>query len=340
MANQFTRKPGFANRVPLASAALLTLTGTILIGLIPLRSNAQPLAGEKASSQSGDRNLQFEVASIKRTDPNQVGRSAPPGPSSPARFRSSATLMGLAMEAYGLKQGFEIDWRSPWMGTEFFDVEAKVPAGSTKGQIRIMLQRLLAERFGLVVHRETRQLPGYRLVVAKGGPKLHKAGVAPANTGEAAPGPPPSDVVVKNGTPQFSANAGTGELMTVAGTILRGRHESMEGLAYWLALKLREPVADATGLAGEYDYDLSFQTIRNARPKESVAFVPGSGVVVLPPNAAPEVTPETSPEPSVDGRPTVWDAIKEQLGLRLEAIKSVPVEVLVLDKANREPTEN
>jgi uncharacterized protein (TIGR03435 family) len=49
------------------------------------------------------------------------------------------------------------------------------------------------------------------------------------------------------------------------------------------------------------------------------------------------VTPQTSPEPSVDDRPTIWDAIKEQLGLQLEAIKSVPVEVLVLDKANREP---
>jgi uncharacterized protein (TIGR03435 family) len=189
MTNEFTRKPCFGNKVLLAAAAVLAVTGAILIGLmIPLRSNAQTLAGEKASSQSGDTNLQFEVASIKRTDPNHVG-SIPLGPSSPVRFRASATLTGLAMNAYGLKQGFEIDWKSPWMATEFFDVEAKVPAGSTKAQVRIMLQRLLAERFGLVIHRETRQLPGYRLVVAKGGPKLHKSGAAPANTGEAAPGP-------------------------------------------------------------------------------------------------------------------------------------------------------
>jgi len=343
MTNQFTRKPGLGNRVQLSPEAVPAVTVAILIlSMVPLRSNAQTLAGEKASTQSGDTVLQFEVASIKRTDPNQVGSRVPPGPSSPGRFRASATLTGLAMDAYGLKQQFEIDWKSPWMGTELFAVEAKVPAGSTKAQVRIMLQRLLAERFGLVIHRETRQLPGYRLVVAKGGAKLHKSGAAPANMGEAAPGPSPTqnDVVVKNGTPQFSGSAGTGELMTLAGTILRGRHESMEGLAYWLALKLHEPVADATGLEGEYGYDLSFQTIRNARTKESAAFVPGGGVVVLPPNAGPEVTPQTSTEPSVDGRPTVWDAIKEQLGLQLDAIKSVPVGVLVLEKAKGEPTEN
>jgi uncharacterized protein (TIGR03435 family) len=144
---------------------------------------------------------------------------------------------------------------------------------------------------------------------------------------------------VKNGTPQFSDSAGTGKLMTLAGTILRGRHESMEGLAYQLTELLNQPVADATGLEGEYDYDLTFQNVRNTRSKESVAFAPGRGVVILPPNAGPEVTPQTIPEPSVDGRPTIWDAIKEQLGLQLDAVKSVPVEVLVLDKAHQ-PTEN
>ena len=90
-----------------------------------------------------------------------------------------------------------------------------------KAQIGIMLQRLLAERFGLVVHRETRQLPGYRLVVAKGGPRLTQSAAAAAKTGEAAPGPAPAqnEVVVKNGIPKFSDSAGTGTLMTLAGTL-------------------------------------------------------------------------------------------------------------------------
>ncbi len=289
-------------------------------------------------AQPAESDLQFEVASIKHSDPNRMGNSVPPRTSSPGLFRSEfSTLSGLAMQAYGLKQGFEIEWKSSWMGTELYNVEAKVPAGATKAQIRIMLQRLLSDRFGLVVHRETRQLPGYRLTVAKGGPKLKQSAAAPPKTGDAAPGPAPAhDVVVKHGIPQLSDSAGTGVFMTLVGTVLRGRHESTGGLASWLAQTLQEPVVDATGLTGEYDYDLSFQNVPARRSKETVAFGPG-GAVILPPNAGPEVTPEVSPEPS--GRPTIWDAIKQQLGLQLEAFQSVPVEVLVLDKAHQ-PTQN
>jgi uncharacterized protein (TIGR03435 family) len=89
-------------------------------------------------------------------------------------------------------------------------------------------------------------------------------------------------------------------------------------------------------LRGDYDYDLSFQNVPTPRTKDSVAFGPG-GIVVLPANAGPAVTADVSPEPS--GSPTIWDAIKGQLGLQLDAFKSVPVEVLVLDKAHQ-PTEN
>jgi bla regulator protein BlaR1 len=334
MANRFVCGLSFGKKALLAGAGLLAIAGPIAVGLmVPPRSVAQ------SPAQSGETDLQFEVASIKHSDPNRIGSSVPPRTSSPGLFRTEfITLKGLAMRAYDLKQGFEIDWKPSWMGTELYDVEAKVPAGATKAQIRIMLQRLLADRFGLVVHRETRQLPGYRLIVAKGGPRLKQSAAAPAKTDDAAhePAPPQNGVVVKNGIPQLSDSAGTGEFMTLAGTILRGRHESVEGLAYWLALKLNAPVVNATGLAGEYDYDLSFQNVRATRTKDSVAFGPG-GVVVLPANAGPAVTPEVSAEPS--GRPTIWEAIKEQLGLQLDAFKSVPVEVLVLDKAHQ-PTEN
>ena len=333
MANRFAYGLGFGKKALLAGAGLLAIVGPIAAGLVvPPRSIAQ-------AAQSGETDLRFEVASIKHSDPNRMGSSVPPRTSSPGLFRTEfSTLAGLAMQAYGLKQGFEIDWKSPWMGTALYDVQAKVPAGATKAQIRMMLRRLLADRFELVVHRETRQLPGYRLVVAKGGPKLNESAAAPAKAGEAAPGraPAQNEVVVKNGIPQLSDSAGTGAFMTLAGTVLRGRHESMGGLAYWLAQKLQKPVVDATGLTGEYDYDLSFQNIPIPRTRDSVAFGPG-GIVVLPPNAGPAVTPEVSPEPS--GGPTIWDAIKGQLGLQLDAFKSVPVEVLVLDKAHQ-PTEN
>ena len=334
MANRFVCGLSFGKKALLAGAGVVAIAGPIAIGLmVPPRSMAQ------SQVQPGETDLQFEVASVKHSDPNRMGSSVPPRTSSPGLFRTEfSTLAGLAMQAYGVRLGFEIDWRSPWIGTELYDVEAKVPAGATKAQIRIMLLRLLADRFGLVAHHETRQLPGYRLVVvAKGWPKLNPS-AAPAKTGEAAPAPAPAqrDVVVKNGIPQLSDSAGTGEFMTLAGTILRGRHESMAGLAYWLALKLQKPVVDATGLAGEYDYDLSFQNAPAPRTKDSVAFGP-QGAVVLPANAGPPVTPEVTPEPT--GRPTIWEAIKGQLGLQLDAFKSVPVEVLVLDNAHQ-PTGN
>jgi uncharacterized protein (TIGR03435 family) len=126
----------------------------------------------RAYAQSGNGDLQFEVVSIKHSDPKLMGSvwRGGPGSSAPGRFTAENTTSAtLASHAYGTKYGYELDWKSGWMGAELYDVVANVPAGATKEQFRIVLQRLLAERFGLVVHRETRQLPGYRLVVVAEG---------------------------------------------------------------------------------------------------------------------------------------------------------------------------
>ena len=185
-----------------------------------------------------------------------------------------------------------------------------------------MLQRLLAERFGLVVHRETRQLPGYRVVIAKGGPKLKKS-VEAAPTGEGA-------VVVKNGTPQFSKDSGSGILLTLAGETLRGRHETLAGLQHQLVSALHAPVLDATGIEGEYDYDLTFAPEPTPLPKEAT--------IHLPPGAMGGGG--QSPSEPLGNGPHLMSAIKEQLGLQFESVKAVPVDVLVLDSAKREPIEN
>jgi uncharacterized protein (TIGR03435 family) len=231
------------------------------------------------------------------------------------------------MHAYGVKFGYQIEWKSPWMATELYDVAAKIPAGATKEQFAIMLQRLLDQRFGLVVHRETRQLPGYRLVVASGGAKLKEAL-------EAAPESSQPAVVVKNGIPQFSDTAATGTLLTLTRALVRGRHQNIEGLARQLTQQLAAPVIDATGLEGEYDYDLSFM------PEPTP--VSSNRVVLSPPPAAGTAAPQSvSPDlPDSQQQSTLRVALQEQLGLKLEAVKSVPVEVVVLDKANREPTVN
>jgi uncharacterized protein (TIGR03435 family) len=114
--------------------------------------------------------------------------------------------------------------------------------------------------------------------------------------------------------------------------ILHGHHENMSGLAHQLVGALHVPVIDATGLEGEYDYDMSFA------PPEAAPLSKGT-VIFVPPPGDGAAAGQVSPAPSSNNS-TIFTAIKQQLGLQLESLKSVPVEVLVLDKANREPTEN
>lgn len=270
---------------------------------------------------------EFEVASVKHGDPKHIGGTwhGGPGTSDPGTFvAENTTLVGLSFHAYNLKNAYELERKSPWMATEFYDVTAKVPAGATKEQFRGMLQRLLEQRFGLVVHRETRQLPGFRLVVAEKGAKLRKSLEAPPASSQ-------PDVVVRNKIPQFSNTAGTGTLLTLTGAVIRGRHETMAGLIRQLVQQLGVPVIDATGLDGEYDYDVPFA------PEPPL--VSGAGAVVFPPGAVAAAPQQVNP-PAPDGLPTLRTALQDQLGLKLEAVKSVPVEVVVLDKANKEPTVN
>jgi uncharacterized protein (TIGR03435 family) len=270
---------------------------------------------------------EFEVAAVKHGDPKFIGSTwhGGPGTTSPGNFVAENTdLVALAMHAYGLKYAYQLECKSPWMGTEAYDVAARVPAGATKDQFAVMLQRLLVQRFGLVVHYEIRQLPGYRLVVTEKGAKLKKSL-------EAAPASSQPAVIFKNGTPQLSDTAGTGEFFTLGRAVMRGRNQNMKGLADQLTSRLDAPVIDATGLEGEYDFDVSY------KPEPRAV---SSGMRVMLPPGAGAAAPQQVDSAAPDGLPTLRTALQEQLGLKLEAVKSVPVEVVVLDKANREPTVN
>jgi uncharacterized protein (TIGR03435 family) len=117
--------------------------------MIPAYGKAQTATGEKALSRSGETSLQFDVASVKRSNPNQAGFSQPLT-YSPGRYGGDrVSLAVMAMSAYGIKEAYQIEWSSPWMASELYDIAAKVPGGATNEQVQIMLQRLLAERFGL-----------------------------------------------------------------------------------------------------------------------------------------------------------------------------------------------
>jgi uncharacterized protein (TIGR03435 family) len=178
-----------------------------------------------------------------------------------------------------------------WMETATFDIVATVPPGATREQANLMLQNLLADRFQLKVHRSTRELPVYALVVARNGPKL-KASVDDPNA------PRPRGTMWSGGRKRFEFN-----------------RQTMAGFAGTLQNDVDRPVIDRTGLEGTYDIRLEFAEIKSTLPI-------GAGPV--------------APDPQA---PELFTALTEQLGLRLESRRG-PVEVLVVDSALRQPTEN
>src|SRR4051794_38092776 len=138
------------------------------------------LTGALAFGQPADKSLTFEVASVKPAPPPtpdsrgrimMMGPSGGPGSKDPGRVRYPFTnLRSLLTIAYDVKS-FQISGPST-LDTERFVITATMPSNTTKEQFQVMLQNLLAERFKLTLHRESRELPMYSLTVAKNGPKL------------------------------------------------------------------------------------------------------------------------------------------------------------------------
>ncbi len=124
------------------------------------------------AQQSPGGRPEFEAASVKPGDPNDPsssGRATPGG----LELRN-ATLKTLVRSAYNLNE-YQLEGGPKWMDSAKFNVVAKLPAGAARDQINLMMQSLLADRFRLEVHRITKDLPEYALVVAKNGPRLKTA---------------------------------------------------------------------------------------------------------------------------------------------------------------------
>jgi uncharacterized protein (TIGR03435 family) len=194
-----------------------------------------------ADSQSADERLEFEVATIKpatQADLQGVyGNLFPmimrggPETSSPGEIHfKNASLRSILMSAYSLKQ-HQISGPQ-WIQTTGFNIEAKLPPGATKEQIKVMLQNLLAERFKLEAHRETREIPVFALVAGKGGPKLAAAKDPEGGGGSFGP---------------WKGNAR--EVAT---------NQTMRGFADFLSPLMERPVVDMTGLTGKYDFTLDW----------------------------------------------------------------------------------
>jgi len=200
-----------------------------------------------------------------------------------------------------------------WINSPGFDIEAK-PDGNTDPQHAwLMLQTLLAGRFKLVLHRETRQLPVYDLTVARSGLKLPAA--KPADCVAFPPGTMPHYVAGKVDCGYVSGP------MPESGSGLRimGRKVHIADLVRELSSILDKPVLDKTGFAGEFDLNLSFIA------DEAIIGFEGAGA-------------QGSAAAADSNRPNIFAAMQEQLGLKLAPAKG-PVEVLVVDHAEK-PTAN
>jgi uncharacterized protein (TIGR03435 family) len=234
------------------------------------------LASQAAGAQTPGPS--FEVASVKANSSGQavMRLAAPPGTGRLDATNVTARL--LILNAYGLRD-FQLAGAPPWTESERFDVAGRAAASATRDEISAMVRTLLAERFRLRTHRETRELPIYALVAAAPDKRLGPA-----------------------------LKASAAETRTrISPTSITAVNMTMARLAVTLSGIVGRVVTDETGLAGGYDVELTFA------PEGP-----------LPP-AAPPADPDA---------PSIFTALREQLGLRLDGRRG-PVEVLVIDEIER-----
>jgi uncharacterized protein (TIGR03435 family) len=295
-------------RLLLQGTALLAAVGPVITGTMSAsRLSAQPSNQPIVAKPSGPK---FEVASIKQapTPPANYHIRTEPG----RVDIGSWSLRQLILRAYGLP-GYRLS-APAWIGDSRFDVVATYPKEATRDQLPEMLQWLLADRFGLAAHAETRELSSFALVVGKGGLKMKPAPPADAQPEPASPNRLERagqlmDRLASNDPKAF----GVVSIKVVAGG-LHAEFKSlpMEALAQILADRLQAPVINMTHLEGEYQVTLELPP-------------PGSGIA--------NITPESQAE-SVSPFSTV-----ERLGLKLQKQKT-PISLLVVEHLDRVPTQN
>jgi uncharacterized protein (TIGR03435 family) len=270
--------------------------------------------------------IAFEVASIKPAQPMTMGRVRIGMNVDGGMLRyTGVTLKDCVRTAYRVKE-FQVEGPD-WIGSERFDIVAKLPAGASRDQVPEMLQSLLAERFKLELHRATKEHAIYALVAGKGGPKLKPAETIATETTMDPPAKPASG--------SGAAGPPRGAMMMQvdpAGAHLKAPSATLTNLAEMLSRFSERPVVDMTGIPGQYDFDLVFAPenmrgmpgLRNAPP-------PPAGESGHPPSG---VLPEETPEKAG----SIYDSV-HRYGLKLEP-RRAPMEMLIIDHIEKTPTEN
>ena len=262
---------------------------------------------------------EFEVASIK---------PAPPVTATPtvnigiridgAQFScTSYSLKDYLRFAYNVK-GYQIEGPE-WMAQERYAISAKVPDGAPRDQIREMLQSLLEQRFKIKLHRMQKDFPVYALVVDKGGVKMTEVEKG---------GTPPRAINVKaqGGPGGVGVDLGNGSSFVFADEKFTAKKLYMVTLADALSIFMDRPVVDMTGLTGAYDFEfhMSEEDYRAMLIRSAV-----NNGVQLPPQALQFLNSSGD---------SLFSAV-QLVGLKLDSRKA-PLDVIVVDSAEKTPTEN
>ncbi|HUB82044.1 MAG TPA: TIGR03435 family protein [Bryobacteraceae bacterium] len=291
----------------------------------------------------GQTPLSFEVASIKKAEPLSVN-SVMSGKMHLGMVIDNAqvtiksmSIAELMRVAYKVKS-YQVSGPE-WMSAERYSITAKMPEGARRDDVPAMIQALLADRFKLVFHRETREQSVYALTVMKSGLKMKESApedAAPASApgGPAAPqAPAPSDGSAQVRVNVTSDTGGTTNTTTPNGDLrMQPRENGMRlvftrtnssGMVDWLGRFVENPVIDDTGLKGRYDFTLDV----------------GWGDMMALARAAGMSIPVQLPPSAMDpGSSAVFSAI-QQYGLKLEPRKA-PIDMLIVDRVEKTPTDN
>ena len=267
---------------------------------------------------------EFEVAAIKPSNQNAQTQTSAGMNADGSMVRYSALGLKLYLGmAYRLKN-YQIA-APDWMASTRWDITAKLPPRSNSKEVPEMMQALLRDRFQMKMHRETRETAVYGLVIGKGGLKLKDSPVdSPTNVSE-----PPN----RNVNAAMASGAGTtvtygnGAYFTFGNNRFEGKKLPVTIIADALSRFVDRPVVDMTGLKGDYDFSMEFSP-EDFRAMMIRAAIAGGAVV----------SPEVLKLLDASSGDTLVNAV-EKLGLKLESRKA-PIEMLVIDEAQKTPTEN
>ena len=333
------RLPGkltVGRKLLLAAIGIAAIAGPLVFGVLAVQSTQSPSVPQWQTAAGGK--MAFDVASVKPTQTRGRPTSNVPligdayAPTGGLFSATNTSLMNYMRFAFkDIKLAYratpDLTGAPSWIRTDQYDIEAKTQGNPTKDQMRLMMQSLMADRFKLTVHHETRQLPVYALVLSKGG----KLGLQ-LNPDDGSCSTTLADVQALDAAPRMPAPAQSAAaasqippipcgVLILAPASAPGRLR-IAGRKVKLALLAEmapnptsgvdRPVFDRTGLVGTFDISIEW---------------------------APRLTGPAPPgfTPDPDG-PMFAEALQDQLGLKLVP-QTGPVDVLVIDNVER-PSEN